>query len=112
VADGGAVDLPPGLFRQLSVTDPEGKEHKFGVHHMVLEYGDNLPKPTLDVDTSCEGIRATLSFNGENRKTFVPWGNVYFLQMPEDGFSCEWQLKIADLEAKPVETKFPKLCLV
>lgn len=51
---------------------PEG----LNVDGTALDYGMNLAKPIPDLETSADGISATLSFWGEQRLTFVPWGAV------------------------------------
>lgn len=43
---------------------------------VLLEYGDNMPTPIPDLEVTDEGISATLSFERQPRKTFVPWSSV------------------------------------
>jgi hypothetical protein len=94
-AAGGAIDIPPESFREN--VDAEGITR--GPACVTLDYGDNLPNPIRDMEIEADGIRATLSFQGEGRKTFVPWGNIFLIMLPDEGFVARWTLKVDDLKA-------------
>ena len=108
-AAGGAIDIPPEYFRPNVGADGEVR----GPGFVALDYGDNLPNPIRDMEIDHDGIWATLSFQGEGRKTFVPWGNIFAILLPGEEFVAQWSLKVEDLKAPaekaPVKTK---LCLV
>lgn len=107
---GGAIDIPPEFFQRN--VDAEGIPQ--GPACVTLDYGDNLPNPIPDMVIDPDGIRATLSFRGESRKTFVPWGNLFLIMLPDEGFVAQWSLKVEDLKDPSLDKKQgkPKLCLV
>lgn len=50
---------------------------------IVLLYGANLARPTLDVHADDRGISAVLSFGMQGTPTFVPWTAVRAVGTPE-----------------------------
>ncbi len=51
--------------------------HLKGEGHLVLQYGNDLPIPILDLQVDDFGVTATLSFARMPKKTVVPWNAVY-----------------------------------
>lgn len=52
---------------------------------VILDYGYGLPRPPA-VTLDDRGITATLSFNGVDHPTFVPWAAIIILRTVDDTF--------------------------
>lgn len=59
----------------------------------VLDYGDNMAKPIPDLETTNDGISATLSFQNKPIKTFVPWSAIVRMQMAGK-FIALWPIEV------------------
>lgn len=66
-----------------------------------LDYGLTLPVPILDLEVTDEGIRATLSFNREPHKTFVPWTAVLNIGLADQSFVASWSIPAQDARTTP-----------
>ncbi len=58
--------------------------------HLRLDYGYGFQPPIPDLTIDDAGITATLSFNRQPFKTFVPWSAVYLIA-DFDGNGAVWQ---------------------
>jgi hypothetical protein len=66
--------------------------------HLRLDYGYGFEPPIPDLTVDDLGISATLSFNRQPFRTFVPWAAVYLIA-DFDGNGAVWQEDIpADLK--------------
>jgi hypothetical protein len=69
--------------------------------HLRLDYGYGFQPPIPDLVVDDAGIGATLSFNRQAFKTFVPWSAIYLIA-DFDGNGAVWQEDIpADLKMEP-----------
>lgn len=50
---------------------------------VLLQYGLDMAVPIPDLEVTENGISATLSFNREPQKTFVPWSAVFVISCDE-----------------------------
>jgi hypothetical protein len=104
VLPGGDLEMPPQAF-----LDEKGESRGF----VILEYGLDMPVPIPDLEMEHEGVRATLSFDYGEHKTFVPWQNIGMVRIVESGFTAVWNTPAGDIpEVKKVDSKRPKLALV
>jgi hypothetical protein len=58
--------------------------------HLRLDYGYGFQPPIPDLAVDDDGISATLSFNRQPFRTFVPWAAVYLIA-DFDGNGAVWQ---------------------
>lgn len=75
------------------------KRFSRGLGIVNLQYGRDMPLPINDLEISDEGVKVTLSFNGESSLTFVPWTAVFAITV-DDGKS---QLGILSKSDYPTE---------
>ena len=52
----------------------------------VLQYGNGLPIPIVDLNIDDAGIGATLSFGRVPSRTFVPWTAVFLIRLADESF--------------------------
>jgi hypothetical protein len=50
-----------------------------GAADFRLQYGRDMPRPIPDLATTDEGVTATLSFDGQQEPTHVPWQAVFLI---------------------------------
>jgi hypothetical protein len=72
----------------------------------VLQYGQDMPRPILDLKTTDVGITATLSFSDQPTPTFVPWAAVFWIG--DRHGKGHWYREDTPPEVRRVMEKYPQ----